>query len=115
MVDGALEKRMARYEADGLDIKSAVKSIDESMKLLAKTLVQLEIHHEHMGEGLRRTFTEIERVDREASAKIGKIEERLLNLEITIPILKLTSGWVISGVVFSAVAMGAALTQLIFK
>ena len=96
VVEEMLEMRVARVESDVTEIKSAVKSIDESLK----ALVRLEVHHEETRDGLHRAFSEIE-----------KIEERLSSIEVKMPTLQLTSGWVISALIIAAGATGAAVMK----
>lgn len=111
MADGILEHRVSRVETDVLDMKDALKSIAESLH----TLARLQAHYAETRDGLQRAFAEIEKNREISEEKVEKLGDRVREVEINLPTLKLTSGWVISGIIFAAVAVGAALVQLIFK
>lgn len=111
MADGILEGRVSRVETDMLDIRDTLKSIAESLH----TLTRLQAHHAETRDGLQRAFAEIEKNRETSEEKLEKLGDRVRGVEINLPTLNLTSGWVISGIIFAAVAVGAALVQLIFK
>lgn len=100
MSEEVLEHRVTRIETDVTEIKNAVKSIAESLR----TLALLEMHHVETRDGLHRAFTEIE-----------KIERRIRDIEINMPTLKLTSGWVIAGLLAAAGALGAGVVTIILR
>jgi hypothetical protein len=90
-----IEYRLKVLEDAVTDIRAAVKGIDQSLA----TLARLEERHAETRDGLGRAFKAIEKVD-------GRVK----SIEVEIPTLKLTRGWVITftvgcvGLVLLAVA-----------
>lgn len=88
--------RLDALEDDVSEVKTAIKSIADSLR----TLAALEAHHAETRDGLGRAFTAID-----------DHEKRLRAIEQNLPVLKLTSGWVqkIGWLVVSAVVGGLLL------
>lgn len=83
-------------------LESAVKDIRDAVNTIAKNsdiITRLETHHEETRDALTRAFKDIEtnRTDYEKSCK--EVDERLRPIEMQMPLLKLTSRWIIGGVV----------------
>src|SRR5574340_1462751 len=95
-----LFSRVSNLEDVVDEVKNAVKSIDNSLRILAA----LEVKHEETRNGLNRAFTEI-----------GDHETRMRTMENEMPTLKLTRGWVIAGVVGIMCILGVAILHLILK
>lgn len=81
-----LEYRLNRVE-------EAVSSIAESLK----TLTRLEEHHKETREAINRAFEEIRTNRRDYEDSCDRVEGRLRAVELQLPILRMTSRWVIGG------------------
>lgn len=95
-----LEFRVGALEGAVGEIKSAVKSIDQSLQSLAR----LETRHAETRDGLSRAFTDIE--DHEA---------RLRAVESEMPTVKLTRSWTLRAVVGIVVVVCLALLGMVVK
>lgn len=95
-----LEYRINTLEGSVTEIKQAVKSIDASLQILAR----LEQRHAETRDGLERAFKEIE--DHETRVRI---------IEGEMPTIKLTRGWLVSGVVSVIGVVGLAVVMLVVK
>lgn len=113
-----LEFRVNNLEMAVNEIKEAVKIIAENSSIVAK----LEAHHEETRDALKRAFETISvnRDDYEKSCE--KVDERLRSVELQMPILKMTSRWIIAGVIcvvsaaFSTLAVALwALLSIVAK
>lgn len=78
-----LDHQVQEHGSSLIEIRSAIKSIAESLH----KLTELETHHVHTRESLARAFTEI-----------GKVEERQNEMDKTLPTLKLASRAVFTGI-----------------
>ena len=92
--DTVIEFRIASLEGSVGEIKTAVKSIDNSLQ----TLARLEVHHAETRETLSRAFREVEDQER-----------RLRALESEGPVAKLVIRWVIGAVIGIVALVGVAL------
>lgn len=93
-----LEFRVGALEAVVGEIKSAVKSIDQSLQSLAR----LETRHAETRDGLARAFDDIE-----------DHETRLRTVEGEMPTMKLTRSWTMRGVIYVVGVVGLALIGLV--
>lgn len=76
--------RITNLESAVSDIRQAVRSIDSSLRVLAR----LEDRHEEVNKSLARAFVQNE-----------QLEERIRMLEMEAPLTRMVRGWVISGVI----------------
>lgn len=93
-----LEFRVGALEGAVGEIKSAVKSIDQSLQSLAR----LETRHAETRDGLSRAFADIE-----------DHESRLRTVEGEMPTMKLTRTWTLRGVVAVVAVVGLALVGVV--
>src|SRR3990167_2545577 len=113
-----IERRVDTLEQAVNEIKEAVKTIAENSTVLAR----LEAHHEETRESLKRAFESIATNRKDYEVRGEKVDSRLRVVEMQMPILKLTSRWiigvvvtVIGGVFTTAGVIAWALLPLIFK
>jgi DNA repair ATPase RecN len=93
-----LENRVSHVEKAVDEIRDAAKSIDASLKVLAR----LEVAHGETREGLGRAFKDIE-----------DHEDRLREIEKDMPTLKQAHGWVVSGVIAVVGLAGLAVWKVV--
>lgn len=96
--DSVIEYRIEALEGSVNEIKSAVKSIDASLRVLSR----LEQRHAETRDGLERAF-----------AEIADHETRVRTIETEMPTTKLIRGWVIAAVVCVIGMMGMAMIRLV--
>lgn len=96
--DKILEFRVSSLEAVVGEVRTAVKSIDASLK----ALTSLEIHHNQTRESVGRAFTDIE-----------DHETRLRKVEDDMPTMRLVRNWVIAGVIGCTSMVGVAMAGLV--
>ncbi len=96
--DEVLEFRVTTLEGMVGEIRSAVKSIDGSLK----TLAALEAHHSETRASVSRAFTDIE-----------DHETRLRGIEADLPTMRLVRNWVIAGVLGCASLVGVAVAGMV--
>lgn len=95
-----LEHRISRVENDMMEMREAIKMIAESLR----TLASLEAHHAETRSGLERAFSRIEDID-----------EKLGVIAVDLPVLKLTSGWIMRGMVGAVAIMGMSIIVMVIK
>lgn len=95
-----LEFRVETLERDRDEIKRAVISIDESLKMLTR----LELHHAETQEAMKRAFN-----------SINDHETRLRPIEADLPTLRMVRGWVIAGVLGVCSLLGIAVISLVIS
>ena len=95
MVDDVIEYRVQTLENAVVEIKDAVKTIAENSSVLAR----LEAHHEETRTALARAFKEIANNRSDYIKSCNEVDTRLRGVEMQMPILKLTSRWIIGGVI----------------
>lgn len=93
-----LEFRVSALETVVGEVRTAVKSIDASLK----ALTSLEIHHNQTRESVGRAFIDIE--DHEA---------RLRLVENDLPTMRLVRNWVIAGVIGCTSLVGVAVAGMV--
>jgi hypothetical protein len=81
-------------------LEKVVKSIDESLKILAN----IEIKHADTRDSLDRAFLELK-----------DQEERLRIVEADMPVIKMVKGWVVSGVIGIIAILGISIIELVLK
>lgn len=96
--DKVFEFRLSTLEGVVGEIKTAVKSIDGSLKMLAS----LEASHAQTREALSRAFSDID--DHEA---------RLRRAEADLPTMRLVRNWVVAGVIGCVAMVGAAVVGMV--
>lgn len=101
-----LEFRVSALETVVGEVRTAVKSIDASLK----ALTSLEIHHNQTRDAVGRAFTEIKRLE---DGDIKDHEERLRLVENDLPTMRLVRNWVIAGVVGCVSMVGVAVAGLV--
>lgn len=93
-------------------VERAVEKIAEAVQEIAKStnqLAQLEIRHAETRDGLERAFDEIaglQRTDKE-------IDARIKTVEVEMPGLKETRGWVLRAMLALCCAVGLAVVGLV--
>lgn len=95
-----LAERVTNLEKATESISTAVKSIDESLKVLTK----LDMKHDETRDGLGRAFKELE--DHEA---------RMRTIEAEMPTMKLVRGWALTGALSLLGLVGLAVVGLALK
>jgi hypothetical protein len=95
---GVIEIRVATLEAAVGEIKTAVNSIDGSMK----AIVRLEEHHAHTRDSVNRAFSEL-----------SDHETRLRALENDAPSMRLVRGWVLAWVLGIVAIVCVAIIALV--
>lgn len=93
-----LEFRVSNLESMVGEIRSAVKSIDGSLKVLAS----LEARHIQTSDAVGRAFAEIK-----------DHETRLRTAEADMPTMRLVRNWVIAGVIGCVSMVGVATASLV--
>lgn len=93
-----LEFRVTNLEGMVGEIRSAVKSIDGSLK----TLAALEAHHSETRASVGRAFTDI-----------NDHEDRLRKVEADLPTMRLVRNWVIAGVLGCTSLVGVAVAGMV--
>lgn len=86
--DEVMEYRLSKVE-------EAVESIAESLKQLAEQ----GAHAKEMAEAINRAFVEIRRNREDYEKSCKDVDDRLRIIEVQLPVLMLTSRWVISGTI----------------
>lgn len=76
-------------------LETAIETIAESLQ----TLTRLEIHHSETRESLERAFKAIEENRKAYELSCDKVDQRLRGVELQMPILKMTSRWIIGGTI----------------
>lgn len=98
--DHRLAERMARMEG----ILERMETAMSNMANAITELVRLDQKQIETANGLSRAF-----------AALKELEARIATIELAIPILNLTSGWVRSGVVAVVGIVGFAIIYLVLK
>lgn len=93
-----LEFRVSNLETMVSEIRSAVKGIDGSLKILAA----LEARHAQTSDAVARAFNEIK-----------DHETRLRTAESDLPTMRLVRNWVIAGVIGCVSMVGVATASLV--
>lgn len=93
-----LEFRVSNLEVMVGEIRSAVKGIDGSLKILAA----LEARHAQTSDAVARAFTELK-----------DHEDRLRSAESDLPTMRLVRNWVIAGVIGCTSMVGVAAAGLV--
>lgn len=108
-----LAERVTNLEKATESISHAVKSIDESLKVLTR----LDVKHDDTRDGLTRAFKELEdhetrmrAIEKEAPKDN---ETRLSNIEKEMPTMKLVRGWIMAGVLGMLSLTGIAAWSVI--
>jgi len=96
----ATGERVTNLEKATESISNAVKSIDESLKVLTR----LDMKHDKMRDGLGRAFKELE-----------DHESRMRLIEKEMPTITLVRGWAITGAVAGLGLLLMALVGLVLK
>lgn len=100
-----LQGQTACIATDMAEVKKAVNSIAESLSKLAA----LEERHNASNEAISRAFEEIA----ETKETIKNISDKVHNIEVDMPILKLAKEWVFKGVLVMAGVVGLAILGLV--
>lgn len=95
-----LEFRLESLERAVDEINHAIKSIDQSLRMLAT----LEVRHSETRDALSRAF-----------ASLTKIEDRLAIIERDLPMLREARGWLIAGAASVVAAVGLAVIGLVIR
>lgn len=95
--ESVTEYRITALEGSVNEIRSAVKSIDASLQVLAR----LEQRHAETRDGLERAFEELK-----------DHEVRVRDIEAEMPTTKLVRGWVITAVVGTLGIVGVTALKL---
>lgn len=95
-----LAERVTNLEKATESISAAVKSIDESLKVLTR----LDMKHDETRDGLGRAFKELE-----------DHETRMRSIEKEMPTITLVRGWAITGAVAGLGLLLVALVGLVLK
>ena len=90
-----IEYRVRSLESSVSKIEMSVASIDRSLQELAK----LEANHAETCDSLERAFSSIERNRADYEASCEKVDDRIRVIELQMPILKMTSRWIIGGTI----------------
>lgn len=98
MDNNVLEFRVSSLETMVGEVRSAVKSIDASLK----TLTSLEIHHNQTRDAVGRAFHDIE-----------DHETRLRKMEDDMPTMRLVRNWVVAGVIGCTSLVGVAVVGMV--
>lgn len=93
-----LEFRVSALETVVSEVRTAVKSIDASLK----ALTSLEIHHNQTRDAVGRAFSNIK-----------DHEERLREIEGDLPTMRLVRNWVIAGVLGCTSLVGVAVAGMV--
>ena len=93
-----LEFRVSNLEGMVGEIRTAVKSIDGSLK----TLASLEARHAQTSDAVGRAFTELK-----------DHEDRLRSAEADLPTMRLVRNWVIAGVIGCTSLVGVAVAGMV--
>ncbi|MDP3425485.1 MAG: hypothetical protein Q8S32_17225 [Burkholderiaceae bacterium] len=93
-----LEFRVSSLEAMVGEIRSAVKSIDSSLKVLAS----LEARHAQTSDAVARAFAELK-----------DHEDRLRIAEADMPTMRLVRNWVIAGVIGCTSLVGVSVAGMV--
>lgn len=91
-------QRLAKIEGAVVDIKEAIKTIS----VVLQGMATLNQKHIETSAALTRAFNEI-----------TSLQERVVDIEMALPILKLTSKWVITGVIATVGIVGVAVVYLV--
>ncbi len=108
-------------------VERAVEKIADAVERIAEStakMAQLEIRHAETRDGLERAFGEISRLQEQVrgneirvhNLEVGKVidaEKRIKAIEIDMPALKETRGWVVRAVIGIVALVGAALLALV--
>lgn len=97
--NNVLAERIERIGDDVAAIKAEMQRIAAGMERIAR----LEERHATHNDALTRAFTRVE-----------QIEQRLVKLEVEVPITRMVRGWVISGVIGVVGLLGTQLVAVIF-
>jgi hypothetical protein len=103
--------RLANLERNTAEMAVAVKSMAESLSILAT----LEVKHEETREALGRCFTEIKNSKAEQAVVNKDIETRTKAIEVEMPMTKMVRGWNIAGVTGVFVLVALAIVALVIK
>jgi len=105
MTEQVTEYRLNEHGTRIGKLENAMESIATSLK----TLTELEVHHAETREALERAFKGIGENRTLILASCEKMEIRVRAIENQMPILKLTSKWIISG---ALAVIGAAISSI---
>jgi hypothetical protein len=97
-IGSILEFRVSNLEGMVSEIRSAVKGIDGSLKILAA----LEARHAQTSDAVARAFAELK-----------DHEDRLRTAEADMPTMRLVRNWVIAGVIGCTSMVGVAVAGLV--
>lgn len=95
-----VHERLALLEQAVFDIRDALSRTAGAMVNIA----QLEERHNETSRALERAFDEL-----------GRLGARVTKIEQIMPILQLTSRWIIGGVIGVVVIVGGAAVALVLK
>lgn len=98
--ESEFSERLARIEGAVEEIRDAIKAMASAIVDIAK----LDMKHSETSNGLGRAFAELEKQD-----------ERISKIEVSLPVLKLTSGWVISGTIAVVALVGTAVIVMVIR
>src|SRR3990172_3023584 len=76
-------------------LEAAMSTIAESLQ----SLVRLEAHHSETRQALDRAFEAIKENRKDYEASCDRVDTRLRGVELQMPILKMTSRWIIGGTI----------------
>jgi hypothetical protein len=76
-------------------VEEAVLQIAENLQALTR----LELHHKETREAMARAFGEITKNRKDFEEACEKVDLRLRGVELQLPILKMTSRWIIGGTI----------------
>ena len=105
--DLRLAERLARTEGAVDDIRNAVGKIEEAVRTISEAmvaLVRLDQKHIETSDALHRAFEEIEAVSTRVTA-----------VELALPVLKLTSRWVVTAATAVVGLVAVAVVALVLR
>lgn len=109
--DEMIAYRLSNLEKSTSEMAVAVKSMAESLAILAT----IEVQHKETREALGRCFRDIEKNKTEQAVINKDIEIRTKSMEVEMPMLKMVRGWNIAGVTGVFALVGLAIVALVVK